>query len=267
VTAIRRVSDLVGEISSASNEQAAGVAQVGEAVTQMDQATQQNAALVEEMAAAASSLNSQAQELVQVVAAFKLDERQIVNVRQPASANPRARAVALAKPLPTPERPDAGALGINLENAIKAHADWRSKLRLAAQTGEQLDAQTVGRDDCCELGKWLHGPGQSKCGSKPSFVTLISAHRDFHKEAGKVAQTINSGNPGAAEHMLGSDTGFSKASANVTRLIVQLRTECSGKTAKTAAPKPVALLKAPVTSPKTSARNVPAGGDEDWETF
>ncbi len=56
VTAIRRVTDIMGEISAASSEQSAGVAQVGEAVTQMDQATQQNAALVEEMAAAAASL-------------------------------------------------------------------------------------------------------------------------------------------------------------------------------------------------------------------
>jgi hypothetical protein len=62
----------MGEISAASNEQSLGVSQVGEAVTQMDQVTQQNAALVEEMAAAASSLKSQAQDLVQVVAVFKL---------------------------------------------------------------------------------------------------------------------------------------------------------------------------------------------------
>jgi methyl-accepting chemotaxis protein len=60
VVSIKRVTDLMGEISAASNEQATGVAQVGEAVTQMDQVTQQNAALVEEMAAAASSLKSQA---------------------------------------------------------------------------------------------------------------------------------------------------------------------------------------------------------------
>ncbi|WP_296532804.1 methyl-accepting chemotaxis protein [Rhodoferax sp.] len=72
VASIRRVTDLMGEISAASNEQSQGVSQVGEAVTQMDQATQQNAALVEEMAAAASSLKSQAQELVQTVAVFKL---------------------------------------------------------------------------------------------------------------------------------------------------------------------------------------------------
>jgi methyl-accepting chemotaxis protein-1 (serine sensor receptor) len=72
VSGIRRVTDIMGEISAASAEQSAGVSQVGEAVTQMDQATQQNAALVEEMAAAASSLKSQAQELVQAVAVFKL---------------------------------------------------------------------------------------------------------------------------------------------------------------------------------------------------
>ncbi|CAN7544893.1 methyl-accepting chemotaxis protein [Acidovorax delafieldii] len=73
VSAIRRVTDIMGEISAASSEQSAGVGQVGEAVTQMDQATQQNAALVEEMAAAASALNAQAGELVNAVAVFKLD--------------------------------------------------------------------------------------------------------------------------------------------------------------------------------------------------
>jgi hypothetical protein len=65
----------MGEISAASNEQSLGVAQVGQAVTLMDQATQQNAALVEQMAAAASSLKSQAQELVQMVAVFKLSSQ------------------------------------------------------------------------------------------------------------------------------------------------------------------------------------------------
>jgi methyl-accepting chemotaxis protein len=68
---IKRVTDIMGEISAATQAQASGVAQVGDAVTQMDQATQQNAALVEQMAAAASSLSAQAQELVQTVAVFK----------------------------------------------------------------------------------------------------------------------------------------------------------------------------------------------------
>ena len=74
VSSIKRVTDIMGEISAASNEQALGVAQVGEAVSQMDQTTQQNAALVEQMAAAASSLKGQAQELVQTVAVFRLSD-------------------------------------------------------------------------------------------------------------------------------------------------------------------------------------------------
>ncbi len=73
VASIQRVTDMMGDISVASNEQALGVAQVGEAVTQMDHATQQNAALVEQIAAAASSLKAQAGELVATVAVFKLD--------------------------------------------------------------------------------------------------------------------------------------------------------------------------------------------------
>ena len=72
VSSIRRVTDIMGEISAASSEQNTGVSQIGEAVTQMDHATQQNAALVEESAAAAESLNVQAQQLVESVAVFKL---------------------------------------------------------------------------------------------------------------------------------------------------------------------------------------------------
>lgn len=73
VSSIRRVTDIMGEITTASHQQAVGVAQVDETINQIDGATQQNAALVEEMAAAASSLKAQAYDLVKVVASFKLD--------------------------------------------------------------------------------------------------------------------------------------------------------------------------------------------------
>ena len=82
VSSIQRVTDIVGEISAASREQSAGVSQVGEAVTQMDQVTQQNAALVEQMAAAASSLKSQANDLVQGVAVFKLSANDAYDTAQ-----------------------------------------------------------------------------------------------------------------------------------------------------------------------------------------
>jgi methyl-accepting chemotaxis protein len=72
VGAIRKVSDIVAEISVASDEQSAGVSQVGLAISQMDNVTQQNAALVEESAAAAESLRQQAQRLVGSASVFKL---------------------------------------------------------------------------------------------------------------------------------------------------------------------------------------------------
>ncbi|ALT76375.1 methyl-accepting chemotaxis protein [Paucibacter sp. KCTC 42545] len=71
VGSIKRVTDIVGEISASSTEQSLGISQVGEAITQMDKVTQQNAALVEESAAAAESLRQQADQLVGAVAFFK----------------------------------------------------------------------------------------------------------------------------------------------------------------------------------------------------
>ena len=100
VGAIRRVTDIMGEISAASSEQSTGVGQVGEAITQMDQATQQNAALVEQSAAAADSLQRQAQELVEAVAVFRLDDGH-------ASA-PRLAPAARA-PQPAPQRKPVAA--------------------------------------------------------------------------------------------------------------------------------------------------------------
>jgi len=70
---IRRVTDIMGEITAASQEQSKGIGQVNQAVTQMDEVTQQNAALVEEAAAAASSLESQADDLKAAVSMFRLD--------------------------------------------------------------------------------------------------------------------------------------------------------------------------------------------------
>ncbi len=121
VSSIKRVTDIMGEISAASNEQALGVAQVGEAVTQMDQATQQNAALVEEMAAAASSLKSQAHDLVEVVAAFKLADGS--HSSAPGFSPPKA-AVRSSVPKTTPfkgvERRAAGVTGSPAQRAAPA---------------------------------------------------------------------------------------------------------------------------------------------------
>ncbi|AVS71354.1 chemotaxis protein [Paracidovorax avenae] len=148
VGSIRRVTDIMGEISAASSEQSAGVAQVGEAVTQMDQTTQQNAALVEEMAAAASSLRSQAQDLVQAVSVFRLASdtpQAAVAVAPSVAAAPAVSAPVAARPSeparkPSPAkvrapartpalRPAAAAAGLMAGPAMAvpgAQGDWES---------------------------------------------------------------------------------------------------------------------------------------------
>ncbi len=73
VVSVKRVTDIMAEITAASQEQSSGIEQVNQAIVQMDQMTQQNAALVEEAAAAAESLNEQAAQIIAAVAAFKLD--------------------------------------------------------------------------------------------------------------------------------------------------------------------------------------------------
>ncbi|MDY7576177.1 methyl-accepting chemotaxis protein [Actimicrobium sp. CCI2.3] len=72
VGSVKRVTDIIGEITSASQEQTAGIEQINQAVTQMDEVTQQNAALVEEAAAAAQSLQEQATSLSQMVSVFQV---------------------------------------------------------------------------------------------------------------------------------------------------------------------------------------------------
>ena len=72
VSSVRKVADVIGEITAASAEQSAGISHVNQAISTLDQMTQQNAALVEEAAAAAQSLEQQAQNMVQVVSVFKL---------------------------------------------------------------------------------------------------------------------------------------------------------------------------------------------------
>ncbi|MEA0736404.1 methyl-accepting chemotaxis protein [Xanthomonas campestris pv. campestris] len=73
VASVQRVTDIMGEISAASQEQSAGIEQVNQTITQMDETTQQNAALVEEATAAARSLEDQAVQLTEAVAVFKTD--------------------------------------------------------------------------------------------------------------------------------------------------------------------------------------------------
>ncbi|MYM85601.1 HAMP domain-containing protein [Rugamonas sp. FT82W] len=112
VTSISRVTQIMSQISHASEEQSLGIAQVNDAITQMDQVTQQNAALVEEAAAAAESMQEQSAKLAEVVGVFKLDASQMAM---------QARALPPARPrvAPPPRRP-APAVAAQPRKALAA---------------------------------------------------------------------------------------------------------------------------------------------------
>ncbi|WP_338878539.1 methyl-accepting chemotaxis protein [Achromobacter veterisilvae] len=108
VASVKRVTDIMGEISAASEEQSSGIDQVNRAVSQMDEVTQQNAALVEEAAAAAGSLQEQAQRLAEAVSVFKINAGEVIEVpaRQLAQQRPAPRVAA---PVAAREAPAAAA--------------------------------------------------------------------------------------------------------------------------------------------------------------
>ncbi|RQO51359.1 hypothetical protein DBV14_16810 [Variovorax sp. KBW07] len=115
VGSVKRVTDIMGEITAASQEQTSGIEQINQAITQMDQVTQQNAALVEEASAAAQSLQEQAGSLVQAVSIFKLD------TDGQAASRPQARALPA-----TPREKLAAAVPRLAAAGADAAGDWRA---------------------------------------------------------------------------------------------------------------------------------------------
>ena len=146
VDGVRRVSDLIGEITASTTEQRDGISQVNQAVANLDQMTQQNAALVEQASAAAASMSEQAQRLAQVVSVFNVGaaaapapaasaRRPAASARAPAAAPARAAvkaAPAVAKAqapgaaMPTPPQLPRAKAAATTATASATDADWET---------------------------------------------------------------------------------------------------------------------------------------------
>ncbi|WP_293935211.1 methyl-accepting chemotaxis protein [Iodobacter sp.] len=130
VSAVKRVTDIMSEISAASAEQSSGIEQVNQAVVQMDENTQQNAALVEEAAAAAESLEEQAGSLADAIAVFKLgasyQHAGVAAKRLPAprSAPAAARPAIAAPRAPAPAASKSLSTGKKLPSPTADDGDW-----------------------------------------------------------------------------------------------------------------------------------------------
>lgn len=115
---------------------------------------------------------------------------------------------------------------MDFDQAIAAHANWKMKFRSAISGKLRMDQPTIAKDNCCDLGKWLHGEGKAQCGSKPEFVALVEKHKAFHVEAGKVAQAVNSQDYAKAEQMLSAGTPYASASSAVGVAVLAIKKVC-----------------------------------------
>ncbi len=122
VASVQRVTDIMAEISAASQEQSAGIEQVNQTVVQMDETTQQNAALVEEATAAARAMEEQAGQLSEAVSIFVVDEAEVVAAPRVTAPAPRAAAPAAPAPAAPPARRTAGGRPMATE---LADGDWQ----------------------------------------------------------------------------------------------------------------------------------------------
>ncbi len=114
---------------------------------------------------------------------------------------------------------------MDLNHAVQAHVEWRIKFHSAILMQEQMDFAAIAADDCCPLGKWLHGEGKREFGKLNAYPVCVQKHAAFHVEAGKVAQAINSRRYVEAESMLGLETPYQVASLAVAAAINALKNE------------------------------------------
>jgi len=254
---VQRTADVIAEIASATREQNTGIGEINRAVAQMDQGTQQNAAMVEQAAAAAESLNEQALTLGAVVARFKTGAA--------SQGGPRSGS-------------------LDVQSAIHAHSRWLMRLKgfVEGFSEQDLDADAVGRDDLCDLGKWIHGTGRAE--TEPAlYAELKDQHAAFHVCAGGVIRTHRSRGKAAAEQLLLPESEFMQLSSRVIRLLQQgLGRKAQGREERPPAPpvrkasvrpapapaltrKPAPALRGELASGKPLV--TPPEDDGDWESF
>lgn len=112
---------------------------------------------------------------------------------------------------------------MDLDNAIKAHAEWKVKLRAAIASKAPMDQRVVAADNECPLGKWLHGEGKARYGNHEKFGPCVQKHAAFHRAAGMVAAQINAGKFEEAETMLNTGTPYMTASNEAGTAIMSLK--------------------------------------------
>jgi methyl-accepting chemotaxis protein len=116
---------------------------------------------------------------------------------------------------------------MDLDRAIEKHSDWKIRFCHSLHHGEILDVASIGRDDRCELGRWLRGEAEADYGGRASYVQCLAKHAAFHEEARRVAEIVQAGDHTGSEAMMDFCTPFALASSAVILSIVRLQKEAA----------------------------------------
>jgi methyl-accepting chemotaxis protein len=249
VNSVKRVTDIMAEISAASHEQSSGIEQVNQAITQMDDVTQQNAALVEQAAAAAESLEEQAQQLTQMMSSFKL------------SHEVHGKSVATGKA--------AHSTPFSFADAVNVHIKWKARLidYIKGKSTEQLEVAKVSCDDQCDLGRWMYGPATVHS-RLTEYKDLKHAHAAFHRSVGNIVECVHEHHTDKAMDMLGGE--FFQLSNQTVRAIKSLQYKVDEEGMSTGGQPALSASPRFTPKPPVAARKLPTArkpDDEDWKEF
>ena len=114
---------------------------------------------------------------------------------------------------------------MDLEAAIQKHEAWRMRFHVAMIQHLVMDPTIIAKDNYCELGKWQYGDAKAKYGHLDSFAACVLIHATYHKEAAKVAETINAKNYIEAENMLCNGSSLANTSIEVIKAIMKFKEE------------------------------------------
>jgi len=248
LAAVEKTTALLEQIRVATREQEAGVSQISEAIAQLDAITQQNAAMVEQLAAAAKTMDEQVVVVHGSIRVFRLTDKDQTLAEEDAVALRRQHQKKI------------DSEDLDFDAAVAAHQKWRVTLRNSVVRKLKVDVERLRRDDCCDLGRWLHGAGGRRWSAVPGFTRLVDVHRHFHLEAAKVGEAINQAQYQRADQMLQNGTPFVEAGKSVVQALRALRQQIeAGAGARAALPAPSAARPAPGAAA--------AEAEGEWTTF
>lgn len=187
---MKRLGKMSDDIADNVSEMAAGAMQINNAVEEVTEIAQKNKASIENLSTE--------------VGKFKVSAGGYCDIKTER---------ALAKNT------------IDFANTIKTHKDWKGKLRAAIANQSRLNAEEIGRDDCCEFGKWLYGAAKDQYAGLSSYKNCVGQHKKFHQEAGKVAALVNARKFEDAEALLRPGTPYNVASSAVEVAATALQNE------------------------------------------